>query len=146
MKRIKSLDGLRGFFILIVILAHAIETIPNFISGHKMLAYFISNTGHLGVRMFFVMSGYLITKLLIAEREKTGKISLKEFYVRRMFRIFPTFFMYIFTVLILKWTLMPDIFQSYYLVFFAVFYFWNYKYLVYDQNPDDKGNWFLGHF
>jgi peptidoglycan/LPS O-acetylase OafA/YrhL len=144
--RIKSLDGLRGTFILIVILAHALETIPAFIETHRIASFYVIGIGSLGVRMFFVMSGYLITRLLMIEQEKTGKVSLKEFYLRRAFRIFPTFFLYIFTILILKWTIVPDIFKNYYLVLFATFYFWNYKHFFIGNIDDDKGGWFMGHF
>jgi peptidoglycan/LPS O-acetylase OafA/YrhL len=146
MKRIQSLDGIRGTFILLVILAHTLETIPGFEEHYETLTYFIINTGQLGVKIFFVMSGYLITKLLLMEKEKTGKVNLKDFYLRRMFRIFPTFFLYIFVLLILKWTLIPDIFTHYSMILFAVFYLWNYKHFFMEAYPDDKGNWFLGHF
>ncbi|WP_316833811.1 acyltransferase [Pedobacter nutrimenti] len=146
MKRIQSLDGVRGTFIIMVIIAHALETIPGFEQNHQMSTYFIINTGQLGVKMFFVMSGYLITKLLLLEREKTGRVDLKDFYLRRMFRIFPTFFLYIFALLILKWTLVPDIFTHYSLILVAVFYLWNYKHFFLSPHPEDKGNWFLGHF
>lgn len=144
--RIKSLDGLRGVFILIVIAAHAMETIPKFYETQKVAFYYGMTIGSLGVRMFFVMSGYLITRLLIVEQEKTGKVSLKDFYIRRAFRIFPTFFLYVFTILILKWTIVPDIFKDYYLVLAATFYFWNYKHLLGYDPQNDKGTWFMGHF
>ncbi len=51
--------------------------------------------GNLGVRVFFVISGFLITTLLMAEHKKTGKISLSRFYLRRTFRIFPAFYAYV---------------------------------------------------
>src|SRR5689334_6967858 len=49
---------------------------------------------HYGVRIFFVISGFLITSLLIRKREKTGSISLKEFYARRAYRILPVAYVY----------------------------------------------------
>lgn len=55
------------------------------------LAFF----ANFGVRVFFVISGFLITHLLIEEREKTGSISLKLFYLRRLWRISPPFYVYI---------------------------------------------------
>jgi peptidoglycan/LPS O-acetylase OafA/YrhL len=45
--------------------------------------------GNLGVRVFFLISGFIVTKLLLDEREKTGRISLRAFYIRRVFRIIP---------------------------------------------------------
>jgi peptidoglycan/LPS O-acetylase OafA/YrhL len=57
----------------------------------------LKRLGHLAVISFFVLSGYLITYLLMAERKKTGDISIKNFYIRRILRIWPLYF---FTVLI----------------------------------------------
>ena len=51
--------------------------------------------GNLGVRIFFVISGFLITTLLVQETKATGRISLGGFYVRRMFRIFPAAYTFI---------------------------------------------------
>src|ERR1700761_1752256 len=73
--KIPSLDGLRGVSFLIVFIAHA---------GLDKLV-----PGRLGVNIFFILSGYLITTLMIREREKTGWVSLKLFYLRRALRIFP---------------------------------------------------------
>ncbi len=50
---------------------------------------------HLGVSFFFVISGFLITGLLLKEWDKTGTIGLKRFYLRRAFRIFPPFYVYL---------------------------------------------------
>jgi peptidoglycan/LPS O-acetylase OafA/YrhL len=60
--------------------------------------------GDLGVRIFFVISGFLITALMIQEKEKYGSVSLKNFYLRRIFRLFPVqyafiAFVYILTIL-----------------------------------------------
>ncbi len=73
--KIPSLDGLRAVSFLIVFFSHA---------GLAKLV-----PGRLGVNIFFLLSGYLITTLMIREREKTGWISLKLFYLRRSLRIFP---------------------------------------------------------
>jgi peptidoglycan/LPS O-acetylase OafA/YrhL len=70
-----ELDGLRGIAILLVIAVHA--RIP-FAPG-----------GFIGVDLFFVLSGYLITNLLLKEHQSTGEINLKRFYWRRCIRLFP---------------------------------------------------------
>ena len=82
--RVPSLDGLRGVSILLVLLGHTA------LSDHapRVLAPF-SHAGNVGVRFFFVISGFLITTLLMKEWRKTGTISLRGFYVRRVLRIFP---------------------------------------------------------
>nr|MDP9148263.1 acyltransferase [Acidobacteriota bacterium] len=51
--------------------------------------------GALGVNIFFVISGFLITHLMLCELEKTGRLSLKDFYIRRAFRIFPPYYAYL---------------------------------------------------
>ena len=70
-----DIEGLRGIAILIVVLFHC--GIPGF-SG-----------GFVGVDVFFVLSGYLITGLLVAEIQKTSELSLLQFYARRVRRLLP---------------------------------------------------------
>ena len=87
-----SLDGLRAISIVLVLLGHLNGT-----SGFGKLPWLgiAGDIAHLGVVVFFVISGFLITGLLIKEREKTGRVSLKLFYARRALRIFPASFMYL---------------------------------------------------
>src|SRR5262249_8904492 len=73
---IPSLDGIRAVSVLIVVLAH---------SGLETLV-----PGGLGVTIFFFLSGYLITTLMLTENERTGKINIPKFYARRMFRLMPS--------------------------------------------------------
>lgn len=73
-----GLDGLRALAVLAVIAYHADVS---FLKG-----------GFLGVEVFFVVSGYLITLLLLAEHERTGRISLKGFWARRARRLLPALF------------------------------------------------------
>lgn len=58
----------------------------------SILSPYIANAGPLGVTMFFVLSGFLITYLLFAERKETGKVDIKQFYIRRILRIWPLYF------------------------------------------------------
>ena len=94
-----SLDGLRCLSILAVIWHHAgWQKVP----GEWALA----GTGYLGVHLFFVISGFLITTLLLREREDTGRISLRDFYIRRSLRIFPLYYtvvgLYVLTVFLFE--------------------------------------------
>jgi peptidoglycan/LPS O-acetylase OafA/YrhL len=73
---IASLDGLRGISIVLVLLSHA--SIPGF-----------RDAGGIGVDIFFVLSGYLITTILLREHERTKSISLKAFYKKRSLRLLP---------------------------------------------------------
>jgi peptidoglycan/LPS O-acetylase OafA/YrhL len=94
-KRIPSLDGLRAISISLVVAGH-------FLSDH--LALIVGSVyANAGVRIFFVISGYLITTLLLREHEKTATIKLREFYIRRAYRILPAAFAYMIPVLILYW-------------------------------------------
>jgi peptidoglycan/LPS O-acetylase OafA/YrhL len=94
-KRIPSLDGLRALSISLVVVGHLAH------AGHA--PRFLTQYANLGVRIFFVISGYLITSLLVGEYERTGTISLRDFYVRRAYRIFPAALCFILVVVVLYW-------------------------------------------
>lgn len=59
--------------------------------GLNLVKYFLLNH-HFGVNVFFVVSGFLITSLLLDEEQRTGTISFKKFYIRRTLRIFPAYY------------------------------------------------------
>lgn len=82
-----SLDGLRFLCITAVIWHH----LPERPDLADLSAFFVR--GHVGVDFFFVLSGYLITTLLIREEAATGRISLKGFYWRRTLRILPAYYL-----------------------------------------------------
>lgn len=84
-RRIPSLDGLRAVSISLVIAWHIALRVdlPLFRNLWRI------DAGNLGVRVFFVISGYLITTLLLVEHERSGAISLPHFYYRRTLRIAP---------------------------------------------------------
>ena len=75
-----DIEGLRGLAVLLVVFFHA---------GLLSNAPFQIPGGFIGVDLFFVVSGFLITGLLIRERERTGSISFSKFYARRVRRILP---------------------------------------------------------
>ena len=95
--RIPSLDGLRGVAILLVLSQHAWPTMPGFLSP---LGIFAGN-GALGVSIFFLLSGFLIYSLSSREYQKTQEFDWKQFYIRRVLRIFPCFYFYVFVILAL---------------------------------------------
>jgi len=76
-----QLDGLRAVSILLVLAFHMHDPIWTRLYGGR------------GVTLFFVISGFLITSLLLREQERTGKLSLRGFYIRRTFRIMPLYFL-----------------------------------------------------
>lgn len=75
------LDGLRAVSVLLVLLFHTHDKLWEPLNGY------------LGVTIFFVISGFLITTLLLREEERDGKASIWRFYVRRVFRIFPLYYL-----------------------------------------------------
>lgn len=82
MKRILSLDGLRGLAVLLVVVSHGtMNVFP----------------GGIGVDIFFVLSGFLITRLLVSENSETGSINYRKFLKRRLIRLYPPL---IFTVIL----------------------------------------------
>jgi len=106
--RLPSLDGWRALSILLVLGQHSKLTIdfPAELEPFFRWAF----DGDLGVRFFFVISGFLITWLLIREREKTGAIDLRAFYLRRAIRILPVYLVFLLVVAIL--TVVTDLHQS----------------------------------
>ncbi len=89
--RIPSLDGLRALAILLVLFDH--HTVP---LGDLPLVHLIKGRcGFLGVQVFFVLSGFLITTLMLREIAATGRLSLRQFYLRRVLRILPAYLAYL---------------------------------------------------
>lgn len=87
-----NLNGVR-FIAAFLVLIHHIEQIKHLL-GYKNNYYgFIEdNMGRLGVGLFFVLSGFLITYLLLNEKGQTGKINTRNFYMRRILKIWPLYF------------------------------------------------------
>jgi peptidoglycan/LPS O-acetylase OafA/YrhL len=123
--RIHSLQGVRAICISLVLLAHLAGT-HNFPGSRILEAY-----GNPGVRIFLILSGYLITSQLIKEREKTGSISLRRFYARRAYRIFPAAYVFMAIAIATHW---PELSRANILTA-----------LTYTLNYYPRGNHVLGH-
>ncbi len=131
--RIASLDGLRAVSISMVVVGH--------IFGRSLAHYhanwfeeylgWLSHYPTFGVDVFFVISGFLITLLLLKEREKTGTISLPNFYVRRAYRILPAAYVVTLLIAVVWHNRVPlrDVLCS----------------LLYVQNFNPNPSWSLGH-
>lgn len=86
-------DGLRAVSILLVLGFHKLGPLSD-----KIGSFF---NGWIGVDLFFIVSGFLITSILLKEQDRTGKFSLKNFYIRRWLRLCPAF--YAFLLFMLCW-------------------------------------------
>jgi peptidoglycan/LPS O-acetylase OafA/YrhL len=122
-RNIPSLDGLRAISVLMVLSNHMsgellpiIPFVPNWL---------YASWGTCGVQAFFVISGFLITHLLLKEWNATGTISLKRFYLRRAFRIFPPLYAYLAVAMVLT---VSGVFPGHPRAFLvAATYTWNYQ-------------------
>lgn len=137
-RRFSNLDGLRAVSILLVFTAHPASE------------YFWPQLhGATGVTYFFVLSGFLITTLLLREEARTKLVNLRAFYIRRLFRIYPMFFatFALYCVVILVLGIHPERREAfienipYYILFFpehSVFYNDN------DFSIPFNGSWSIG--
>jgi peptidoglycan/LPS O-acetylase OafA/YrhL len=129
-----TLDGWRAIAIAMVVLSHGLTT-GSGRGGGGSLNLLTFRLGTFGVMLFFAISGYLICTRLLIEEETTGSVSLRSFYIRRVFRILPAAYGYLGTVavlalagiLVIGWA---DIAGA------ALFY----------SNYIESQSWFTGHF
>ncbi len=97
LRRFDDLDGLRAIAVFGVIWHHT--------AGAAYPGTFLSWAGRHGVTLFFAISGFLITSLLLRERDRHGRIDLRAFFVRRTLRIFPVFYLALAMYVVLVWLL-----------------------------------------
>jgi peptidoglycan/LPS O-acetylase OafA/YrhL len=97
LRRFEDLDGLRALAVLGVIWHHT--------AGGAFPGSALSWAGSQGVTLFFAISGFLITSLLLRERDRRGRIDLRAFVVRRTLRIFPVFYLALALYVALVWLL-----------------------------------------
>jgi len=122
-----GLDGLRGVSIIIVIASHlAADT--------SVTRYFC---GDVGVEIFFVISGFLITTLLLKERVRHGSVSFSKFYIRRILRIIPVSYLLLLVLIVLNRPLQLNIPNLNFL--YSFFYIRNIPFKNFYE-------WYTGHF
>src|SRR5258708_12802042 len=98
--RVQELTGLRAVAVAMVVAGHAQRTLAGGYTGILAPLRLFSD-GRLGVLVFFVLSGFLITTILQAELKSTGSIRLVPFYAKRALRIWPAFYTYIAVIVVL---------------------------------------------
>ena len=106
MNKYPSINGLRAISILFVIAHHLqiMDGVFNNLLQYQWLipfVYFLADD-YLGVNVFFVISSFLITSLLVEEEKQEGTISLKNFYIRRTLRIFPAYYFLLLVYFVLQ--------------------------------------------
>jgi peptidoglycan/LPS O-acetylase OafA/YrhL len=92
---LNGLNELRAIAALSVVYHH-IEIhngLNSFYNKYNFMTYFTGNLGKNGVLLFFVLSGFLITYLLLKEKQTTGTVALKKFFFRRIYRIWPLYYL-----------------------------------------------------
>ncbi len=123
-----QLDGLRGLAILLVA------------TGHIFFKYYIFNFGWIGLNLFFLLSGYLITKRLFIHIQSNPLSYFKNFYVRRILRIFPLYY----GILLLFFAVLPLIYIKYQQIFGSLnniqIWYWlyisNWRIILYGLPPN----------
>lgn len=88
--RNRNLDGLRGIAVLLVVAHHVSGSLVPF-------------GGPVGVTLFFVLSGFLITRLLLKEEASRGRIDLRAFYIRRALRLYPALLLFLIALPLIMW-------------------------------------------
>lgn len=122
--RIEGLDGLRGVAVLLVMLVHI---------G-------LVGSGWVGVQIFFVLSGFLITRILLQAKEgASAKSYFGTFYLRRSLRIFPAYYAYLLLMFAGAWLLQPSLWEGLKpLAPYLLSYTYNYGILLVDQPPASR--------
>ena len=132
----KGLNGIRAIAAVGVMLAHILGDLGQF--GLKKLPSSL-NIASLGVTMFFTLSGFLITYLLLKEKAANEKnqINVSNFYIRRILRIWPLYFLYVFLCLLTYWYFSIDFDSK--MLFFYFFLLANVPLIIEQTLP------FIGH-
>lgn len=121
-RHVPELDGLRGIAIIVVLVHHQLTT-------------FYLKGGFLGVDLFFVLSGFLITGLLVSEFDHTGSISIRKFYMRRVLRLGPALALYLIACVIVAYhTQQISLQRQLKLIAYALLYSTNWR-MAFDWDP-----------
>lgn len=127
---LKQLDGVRGLAAIMVMVFHFFQSKGLHGAAWKEGLQKLSVFGQTGVTLFFVLSGFLITRILI--NTKTEHSFFKTFYARRLLRIFPLYYLF----LVIYYFVLPPLTHNAFIPFNKQWYFW-----VYLQNFAYTFNW-----
>ena len=133
---IPTLDGWRAVAILLVLMGHSGQELARFLAPWGLRPQVPLEVGLFGVKIFFALSGYLITTNLLHEEQGRGRASLRSFYVRRACRILPAACTFLLAVALLTALGVLDVSPSR----------WFATLLLLSNYTDAPGSWYLGHF
>jgi peptidoglycan/LPS O-acetylase OafA/YrhL len=135
---LKGLNGIRAIAAFSVVISHTLQSLVLFglpkLQGIQMANY--------GVTMFFTLSGFLITFLLLLEKEKFGGVNIKQFYIRRILRIWPLYYFYLIVSIVVLFVCVRQVLTGN-----LVFYFFllaNVPIIMGNQIPVIGHYWSLG--
>ncbi|MBI3133427.1 MAG: acyltransferase [Bacteroidetes bacterium] len=140
MVHIKGFDGLRAISVIFVLITHL-----GFYDHLSPTGFLKSNinliNGYAGVRIFFTLSGFLITTLLLTEKDRFGKINLKYFFIRRFLRLLPpVIILYVVLLILMAFNFLD---QNFIAVFCSFIYIYNF--VPYQWYTAELGHtWSLG--
>lgn len=100
--RLRAIDALRGISAVLVLVHHGPGALPDSSFPPERIVGWVEAAGWVGVDLFFVLSGFLIAGLLFQDVERHGRIRLKRFWLRRGFKIWPSYFVAYGSVLLLQ--------------------------------------------
>ena len=136
---VRTLDGWRAVAILLVMANHVGASVREVLPERLrpvLNEQVLINLGFLGVHVFFGISGFLITRRLVDETRRNGRISLRAFYLRRAFRILPAAWLFLSVMGVLAIARVLPISRAHWLA--ALLGYANYTY--------GERSWYLGHF
>lgn len=125
----KGLNGIRAIASIIVVIWHTDQFARLF--HLEKIGFHTNGMAGNAVDMFFVLSGFLITYLLLVEKEKTKSINLKKFYLRRIFRIWPLYYLSVLiSILLIYLGIVPQVSDLPNSIFLYIFLMANIAYLL----------------
>lgn len=140
-----SLNGIRAIAALLVIVHHIeqVKEVNGLNNFHEVP--FIDKMGGLGVTLFFVLSGFLITYLLFVEQRVSNKIDVKKFYLRRILRIWPLYFLIIILSLLYNYYTVNEITQFFKIKLgLYLFFLPNVAYVLFSSGGFPSQLWSVG--
>ncbi|OSZ80906.1 hypothetical protein CAP36_06605 [Chitinophagaceae bacterium IBVUCB2] len=134
----RGLNGIRALAAFSVIATHIIQSFSLFNLQQVQLL----ETGNYGVTMFFTLSGFLITYLLLQEKQNFGRVNIRKFYLRRILRIWPLYYLYLLMAVIVFFFYDEQLLNSYFIYY--IFLLANIPFIYGAHNLVTGHYWSLG--